>query len=153
MGNKKNRRSRRVETQSSDRDENTSETSFTQGKATLVEVSDNVNNIFDRNEGSELTQLSQINIELKAITQRLSEKNSHKMTQIEQQLNSKFKDILKKSEQIEKATWQMMKKMPRTIGVALQIQKRNSGEDTHQTRNLMKTEIRIIAFSPQKCMN
>ena len=153
MGNKKNRRSRRVETQSSDRDENTSETSFTQGKATLVEVSDNVNNIFDRNEGSELTQLSQINIELKAITQRLSEKNSHKMTQIEQQLNSKYKDILKKSEQIEKATWQMMKKMPRTIGVALQIQKRNSGEDTHQTRNLMKTEIRIIAFSPQKCMN
>ena len=31
MGNKRNRRSRRVESQSSDRDENISETSFTQG--------------------------------------------------------------------------------------------------------------------------
>ena len=62
MGNKRNRRSRRVESQSSDRDENTSETSFTQGNATLVEV---------------------------------SEQNNHNMTQIEQQLNSKFEEILK----------------------------------------------------------
>ena len=63
MGNKRNRRSRRVESQSSDRDENTSETSFTRGNASLVEV---------------------------------SAQNSHKMTQIEQQLNSKFEEILKR---------------------------------------------------------
>ena len=62
MGNKRNRSSRRVESQSSDRDENTSETSFTQSNATLVEV---------------------------------SEQNNHKMRQIEQQLNSKFEEILK----------------------------------------------------------
>ena len=49
MGNKTNRRSRRVESQSSDRDENVSEASFTQGNATLVDVSENVNNIFNRN--------------------------------------------------------------------------------------------------------
>ena len=53
MGNKRNRRSRRVESQSSDRDENTSETSSTQGNATLVGVSENVNNILDRNLGSD----------------------------------------------------------------------------------------------------
>ena len=95
MRNKRNRRSRRVESQSSDRDENTSETSFTQGNATLVDVSDNVNKIFDRNLGSELTDSSQISNVIKAITQRLSEKNSHKLTQIEQHLNSKFEEILK----------------------------------------------------------
>ena len=60
MGNKRNRRSRRVEYQSSDNDENTSETSFTQGNVTLIDVSENVNNIFDRNLGSELTEPSQI---------------------------------------------------------------------------------------------
>ena len=60
MGKKRNRRSRRVEYQSSDNDENTSETSFTQGNATLIDVSENVNNIFDRNLGSELTEPSQI---------------------------------------------------------------------------------------------
>ena len=90
-----NRRSRRVESQSSDRDENASETSFTQGNATSVDVSENVNNSFDKNLGSEPTELSQISNEIEAITQRLSEQNNHKMTQIEQQLNSKYQEILK----------------------------------------------------------
>ena len=52
MGNQRNIRSRRIESQSSDRDEYASETSFTQGNATLVDVSENVKNIFDRNLGS-----------------------------------------------------------------------------------------------------
>ena len=60
MGNKRNRRSRRVESQSTDREEYTSETSFTQGIATLVDVSEKVDNILDRNLGSELTEPSQI---------------------------------------------------------------------------------------------
>ena len=64
MVNKRNRRSRRVESQSSDRDENTSETSFTEGNPTLVEFSENVNN-FDRNLGIELTERSQISNEKK----------------------------------------------------------------------------------------
>ena len=67
MGNKRNRRSRRVESQSSDRDKNTSETSFTHGNAILVEVSENVD-IFDRNLGIELTEPSQISNEINAIT-------------------------------------------------------------------------------------
>ena len=121
MGNKKNGRSKGVESQSSDRDENTSETSITQGNATLVEV---------------------------------SEQNNHKMTQIEQQLNSKFEEILKGIRTIEKAIWRMMKRMPKTIDLALQIQKISiSGENTHQTMKSIKTEIKIIAFSLQKCMN
>ena len=94
-GNKRNRRSRRVESQSSDRDENTSETSFTQGNASLVDVSENVNNIFDRNLGSELTELSQNSNEIDVISQRLAEQNNNKMTQLEQQLNNKFEEILK----------------------------------------------------------
>ena len=95
MGNKRNRRSRRIESQSSDREENTSETSFAQGNATLVHVFENVNNIFDRNLGSELTEPSQISNEIEVISQRLFEQNSNKMTQIEQQLNSKFEEILR----------------------------------------------------------
>ena len=95
MGNKRNRRSRRVESQSPDRDENTSETSFTQGNAASVDVSENVDNILDRNLGSELTEPSQISNGKEAINQRLSEQNSSKMTQLEQQLNSKFEEILK----------------------------------------------------------
>ena len=60
----------------------------------MVDVSENGNNIFDRNLGSELTERSQISNEIEAITQRLSEQNSHKVTQIKQQLNSNSEEIL-----------------------------------------------------------
>ena len=82
MGNKRNRRSRRVETQSSYRDENTSGTSFTQGKATLVGVSENVNNISDKNLGSELTKLSQTSNEIKVVSQKLAKQNNTKVSQM-----------------------------------------------------------------------
>ena len=66
MRNQRNRRLRKVESQSSDRDESTSETRFTQGNATLVDVSENINDIFKRNLGSELTEPSQISNEREA---------------------------------------------------------------------------------------
>ena len=80
MGYKRNRRSKRVESPFPDRAENTSETSFKQGNATLVDVSENVNNIFDRSLGSEQTEPSQISNEIETISQRLSEQNNIKMT-------------------------------------------------------------------------
>ena len=46
MENRKNRRTRRTESQSPDRDENMSETSLLQGNATLTNVSENVKNVF-----------------------------------------------------------------------------------------------------------
>ena len=95
MGNRRNRRTRRTTSQSSDRDENTPETSFAQGNATLNNVSENVNNVFDRNLGSELTEPSQISNEIEVISQRLTEQNNDKMSQIEEHLNNKFEEILK----------------------------------------------------------
>ena len=95
MGNRRNRRTRRATSQSSDREENASETSFVQGNATLINVSGNANNIFDRNLGSELTEPSQVSNEIEVISQRLTEQNNDKMSQIEEQLNNKFEEILK----------------------------------------------------------
>ena len=94
MGNRRNRRTRRTESRSPDRDVNTSETSFTRGNATLTNVSENVNNVFDRNLGNEITEPSQISNEIEMISQRLAEQNNSKMTQIEEQLNNKFEEIL-----------------------------------------------------------
>ena len=95
MGNRKNRRrSRRIESQSSDRDEIISDTNLTQGNATLNNVSENIDNILDRNLGSEITEPSQIGKEIDVISQRLAEQNNTKMTQNDEQLNSKFEEIL-----------------------------------------------------------
>ena len=95
MGNRRNRRTRRATSQSSDREENASETSFVQGNATLINVSGNANEVFDRNLGSELTEPSQVSNEIEVISQRLTEQNNDKMSQIEEQLNNKFEEILK----------------------------------------------------------
>ena len=95
MGNKRNRRLRRNESQSPDVEENLSETSMVQGNANLTNVSENADNVFDRNLGSELTEPSQISNEIEVISQRLAEQNNTKMSQIEEHLNSKFEEILK----------------------------------------------------------
>ena len=154
MESKRNRRSGRVESQSSDRDENISETSFTQGNATLVDVSENVNNIFDRNLVSELTELSQISNEIEAITQRLSEQNNHKMTQFEQQLNSKFEEILKEIRTNKESDLvDDEEDVEDNRSSTSNSENRYLRKNTHQTMKSIKTEIRIIAFSPQKCMS
>ena len=69
MGNRKNKRSRRTEYQSPERDEVTSETSL-------------------------LQEPSQISNEIEVISQTLTEQNNTKMTQIEEELNNKFEMIL-----------------------------------------------------------
>ena len=66
-----------------------------QGNATLTNVSENVNNVFDRNLGNEITELSQIWNAIEEISQRLAEPNNKKMSQIEEQLNNKLEEILK----------------------------------------------------------
>ena len=85
MGNKINRHSRRIESQSSDRDENPPDTSLTQGNATLINVSEIGNNILDRNSGSEITEPSKISNEIEVISQRLAKRKNTKMPQVEEQ--------------------------------------------------------------------
>ena len=83
MGNKKNRRLRRVEPQSPGGEKNLSETSIVQGIATSTNVSENADNVFDRNIGSEVTKLSQVSKEIEIISQRSTERNNTKLSQIE----------------------------------------------------------------------
>ena len=96
MGNKRNRRQERVESQSPDGEENLSETSIKQENTTLTNVSNNADNVFDRNLGSELTDPSQNNKMIEIISQRLTEQNNTKISQIEEHLNSNFEEILEK---------------------------------------------------------
>ena len=95
MGSKGNRRLRRAESQSSHAEGNLSETSIAQGNDTLTNVSENAEYVFDKNLGSELTELSQINNKIEGIAQILTEQNNTKMTQIDEQLSNKFEEILK----------------------------------------------------------
>ena len=89
-------RSRRVEYQSSDREANTSKIFFVQGNAIFITVSENADYVFDRNLGSELTEFSGISIEIEEFSQRLTEQDNTKKTQIEELPNSKLEVLLDK---------------------------------------------------------
>ena len=65
MGNKRNRRLGKAESQYPDVEGNLSETSIVQGNATLTNVYENADGVFDRNLGSEVTEPSQINNEIR----------------------------------------------------------------------------------------
>ena len=151
--------SRREESQSSDRHQNTSETSFTQGIVTLVDVSEKFNNIFDRNLASELTEPSQISKEIDDISSRLTEQNNPRMSQIQEQLNSKFEDIRKAIRTNRNYNLTTMKRMPRTTGLVFFIPERNFkymlqiGENTHQLLKMIEKKDRIITSSIRKRMN
>ena len=93
MGNKRNRRFRRAE--SPDVEENLSETSIFQGNATLTNVSENADNVFESNLGSELTEPSQVSNETEVIPQTLTEQHSTKRSQIEEHSNCKIEEFLK----------------------------------------------------------
>ena len=76
------------------------------------------------------------------------------MTQIEQQLNCKFEEILKETRTNRESTLvndeeDAANNRPGTSN----SEKNISGENTHQTMKSIKTKIKIIAFSRQKCMN
>ena len=90
MGNKRNRRLRRAESQPPDIEHNLSEASIVQSNATSTNVSENADNVFVRNLGSDLTEPSQVSNEIEVISQRLTEQNNTKMSHIEEHLNSKF---------------------------------------------------------------
>ena len=149
-GNKRNRRSRRVESQSSDRDENFSEKRFPQGNATSVDVSEFVNNHSDGNLGCEITEPSQISNEV----ERLSEQNNNKMKQTEQRLNSKFEEILiviRTNRDSNLGTDEEDAENNRHN--TSKSESKFSGENTHRLFKLRKKKIRITAFSPHKCKN
>ena len=71
MGIKRNRRLRTVESQSPDEEGNFSETSIVQGNATSTNVSENADNVFDRNLRSELTEPSQVSNEIEVIQRKI----------------------------------------------------------------------------------
>ena len=101
IGNKRNRQSRVVESQSRFREENTPETRFVHRIATSTNVSEQVDDIFDRISGSLLTETSRIVNEIDIISQRLAVQTNTKMGQIEVQLNNKFEEILREIRAIE----------------------------------------------------
>ena len=134
-----------METQSSDRESNISETSFTQGNAFLVSVSEKVDNIFDRNSGIELTEPSQISNEIEGISQRLNEQNITRMSEIEKHLNSKVEETFNEIRASKTQKSKQREEDAEKCRPGFLTQKTKfSVENTHQILKLIKIKVRII---------
>ena len=97
MGNKRNRRSRRLCSPSPDRDhsETQAETS-TQGNDTLVNVDHNAQRSLDNSElRSQLNELSQLSNEIRAWTENFEQKNNDRITKMREEMENKLDAILK----------------------------------------------------------
>ena len=95
MGNKRNRRSRRLETPSSEKEGNNTqlETPNT-GNETLTYLNGNVQgNLGDNNSKNQLADPSQISNEIQVWTQILEQKSNDRMTKMREEMDNKLESI------------------------------------------------------------
>ena len=107
--------------------------------------------ILDRRLGSEIKEPSHVSNEIDVISQRLAERSNTKMTQIEEQLNSKFEEILKerrenRSSYIISDEEDAKNNRPGPSNSENRILRKN----THQAHQSTRAIIRMIASSPRK---
>ena len=97
MGNKRNRRSRRLETPSSEREVNNTqlETPNT-GNETLTNLNENVQgNLGDNASENQLAEPSQTSNEIQVWTQILEQKSNDRITKMREEMDNKLESILR----------------------------------------------------------
>ena len=97
MGNKRNRRSRRLETPSPERELNETQVeTSTQGNITLTNTESNTQGNLDNDElRSQLIEPSQLSNEIQAWTENFERKNNDRITKMREEMENKLDAILK----------------------------------------------------------
>ena len=97
MGNRKNRRSRRLETPSPDREiEVTQVEAPNTGNATLTNLNNEVQeNLGENSSENHLTESTQISNKMQTRTQIMEQKNSDRIEKIREEMDNKLEVILK----------------------------------------------------------
>ena len=96
MGNKRNRRSRRVQSPSLERELSTSEKETSQGNETVIETLSNFENVSSvRDEEIALDSGTQNEDEMQIWTQRISYKTNKEVANLRKEMDEKLEKILK----------------------------------------------------------
>ena len=96
MGNRKNRRSRRIQSPSLERELSASEIETSQGNETVIETLSNFENVSSvRDEEITLDSGTQNENEMQIWTQRITDKTNKEVTNLRKEMDEKLKKILK----------------------------------------------------------
>ena len=96
MGNKRNRRSRRGQSPSLERELSTSEIETSQGNGTVIETLSNFENVSSvRDEEIALDSGTQNENEMQIWTQRITDKTNKEVTNLRKEMDEKLEKILK----------------------------------------------------------
>ena len=97
MGNKRSRRSRRLETPSPERELNETQVeTSTQGNITLTNAESNTHGNLDNDElRNQLIEPSQLSNEIQAWTENFEQKNNDRITKMREEMENKLDAILK----------------------------------------------------------
>ena len=96
MGNKRNRRSRRGQSPSLERELSASEVETSQGNETVIEFLSNFENISSvRDEETALDSGTQNENEMQIWTQRITDKTNKEVTNLRKEMDEKLEKILK----------------------------------------------------------
>ena len=96
MGNKRNRRSRRGQSPSLERELSASEVETSQGNETVIETLSNFENVSSvRDEETALDSGTQNENEMQIWTQRITDKTNKKVTNLRKEMDEKLEKILK----------------------------------------------------------
>ena len=96
MGNKRNRRSRRAQSPSLERDLSASEVGTSQGNQTIIETRSTFENVSSVREGeTALVSGSQNEDEIQVWTQRITDKTNKEVSDLRKETNEKLEKMLK----------------------------------------------------------
>ena len=96
MGNRKNRRSRRIQSPSLERELSASEIETSQGNETVIETLSNFENVSSvRDEEIALDSGTQNENEMQIWTQRITDKTNKEVTNLRKEMDEKLEKILK----------------------------------------------------------
>ena len=96
MGNRKNRKSRRIQSPSLERELSASEVETSQGNATVIETLSNFENVSSvRDEEAALDSGTQNENEMQIWTQRITDKTNKEVTNLRKEMDEKLEKILK----------------------------------------------------------
>ena len=96
MGNKRNRRSRRGQSPSLEREMSTSEIETSQGNGTVIETLSNFENVSSvRDDEAVLNSGTQNENEMQIWTQRISDKTNEEVANLRKEMDEKLEKVLK----------------------------------------------------------
>ena len=154
MGNKRNRRSRRGQSPSLERELSTSEIETSQGNETVIEILSNFENVSSvRDEEIALDSGTQNENEMQIWTQRISDKTNKEVANLREEMDEKLEKILKEMKNNRRTQSVPNRRYREQNNLRAATSKHTSNEDGEENASEPENQECEIQYNPFKPSN